>query len=456
VRFTRAFPRSLCFLLIACFLSTSAPAEGFRAGAAKRDITPANPIYLSGYASRNKPSEGVDQPIFVRALALEDSQGTKGILVTLELVGITKDFTESVADRVKRELGVDREHFMIVASHTHNGPAVYGNLTALLGVSETDEAVIKRHTEKMAAEVFNAACEAVNRLEPARLTFGHGRAAFATNRRVFTARGVEFGANFEGPVDHDVPVLRIESPEGDLRAVVFGYACHGTTLRGDYYLLGGDWPGYAQKYLELAYPGATALFVTGCAGDADPQPRGKIAQTREHGLEMAGAVASVFSHSMNAIGGPWRAAFERVTLEQGTPPSQEEFQRRLQDSDPFVQKHARRNLDKLARGQELTRSYASPVQVWRFGDDLTLVALGGEVVVDYALRLKRELGREKLWVAAYANDVFAYIPSNRILIEGGYEADFSMLYYDFPTRWATSIEDTLIKAVHDLVARTRQ
>jgi neutral ceramidase len=454
MRLVRVLMSSLSLLLIAFFSPSSAPAQDFRAGVAKRDITPEGPIYLSGYGSRNKPSEGIDQPIFVRALAIEDSKGAKGVLVTVELVGMTRELTESIADRLKTELGIDRDHFMMVASHTHNGPAVYGNLIGLFGLSEPDEAKVKRHTEKMTEEIFNAASEALHRLEPVRLTFGHGKAHFAVNRRIFTAKGVEFGANLDGPVDHDVPILRIESPNGDLRAVVFGYACHGTTLRGDYYLLGGDWPGYAQKYLELAYPGATALFITGCAGDADPQPRGKIAQTREHGLEMAGAVASVFSHSMNAIHGPWRAAFSRVTLEQGTPPSQEEFKRRLQDPDVHVQKHAQRNLDRLARGEELAKSYAAPIQVWRFGDDLTLVALSGEVVVDYALRLKRELGSEKLWVAAYANDVFAYIPSNRVLIEGGYEAEWSMVYYDFPTRWATTIEDTLIKTVHELYERT--
>jgi neutral/alkaline ceramidase-like enzyme len=446
----------LSLLLCFSFFPKTAKAQEFRAGVAKRDITPTGPIYLSGYASRNKPAEGVDQPIFVRALALADSQGTRGVLVTIELVGVTKLFTESIADRVQKELGIDREHFMIVASHTHNGPAVYGNLTGLLGLSGPDEAVIKSHTEKMAAEVFNAVSDALNKLEPARLALGYGKAHFAVNRRIFTSSGVNFGVNLDGPVDPQVPVLRIENSAGDLRAIVFGYACHGTTLDGNYYRVGGDWPGYAQKYLELAYPGATALFVTGCAGDANPQPRGKIEQTREHGLEMAGAVASVFSHPMSVIRGPWRAALSQATLEQGTLPSQEEFQKRLQDADVHVQKHARRNLDKLARGQELTRSYAAPVQVWRFGNDLTLVALSGEVVVDYVLRLKRELSGEKLWVAAYANDVFAYIPSNRILLEGGYEADYSMLFYDFPTRWATSIEDTLIKTVHELVRRTRE
>jgi hypothetical protein len=169
---------------------------------------------------------------------------------------------------------------------------------------------------------------------------------------------------------------------------------------------------------------------------------------------MAGAVATTLSQKMNPIHGPLRSALERVTLEQASPPSREEFEKRLNDKDVFIQRHARRNLDKLDRGEKLTASYDSPVQVWRFGNDLTMVALGGEVVVDYALRLKRELGNDKVWAVAYANDVFAYVPSARILLEGGYEAEYSMMFYDFPNRWATSVEETLIKAVHELVNRT--
>jgi neutral ceramidase len=441
----------LCSLSVG---SVPVQAQDFRIGAAKRDITPTEPVRLSGYSSRNKPSEGVDQPIFARAVAVEDSTGAKNILVAVELVGVTRQFTESIADRVKAQRGIERNRFMIVASHTHNGPAVHGSLGGLLDLSPQEEAVIKRHTEKMADQVFEAASEALGKLEPARLTFGHGRATFAVNRRIFTPSGVNFGVNPDGPADHDVPVLRAEALDGRLLAIVFGYACHGTTLGGEYNLIGGDWPGSAQKYLEQAFPGATALFITGCAGDADPQPRRKADYVPQHGLEMAGAVATTLSQKMNLIHGPLRSALEKLTLEQATPPTREEFEKRLKDKDVLIQRHARRNLDKLDRGEKLTASYDSPVQVWRFGNDLTMVALGGEVVVDYALRLKRELAGDKVWVAAYANDVFAYVPSARILIEGGYEADYSMMFYDFPTRWATSVEETLIKAVHELVSRT--
>ena len=442
--------------LVISMMLSAAWAQEFRIGTARRDITPGEPIRLAGYASRNKPSEGIAERIFARALAIQDSTGAKNLLVTVELVGVTHSFTEGIAARLKSELGIERARFMLTVSHTHNGPMLSGNLDEQLDLTSAEKEVIRRHTEKMAALIYEASAEALGKLESARLSFGHGKAGFAVNRRIFTPAGVAFGANYDAATDHDVPILKIETQDGQVRAIVFGYACHGTTLGGDYNLLGGDWPGYTQKMLELSYPGSTVLFLPGCAGDADPQPRRKAEYVAEHGLEMAGAVAAALSRGLTPVRGPVHAGLEKAILEQAATPSREEYEKRLNDKDVFVQKQARKYLDQLIRGEKFVTSYEDPVQVWKFGNDLTLVALGGEVVVDYALRLKRELGADKLWVAAYSNDVFAYVPSVRILLEGGYEADYSMLFYDFPTRWSTTIEDTIIKTARQLIDKTSQ
>jgi hypothetical protein len=104
-------------------------------------------------------------------------------------------------------------------------------------------------------------------------------------------------------------------------------------------------------------------------------------------------------------------------------------------------------LKKLDAGEDLPRSYPYPVQTWRLGDGLTMVALGGEVVVDYSLRLKKELGGD-VWVAGYANDVMAYIPSRRVLKEGGYEGATAMVYYGLPSVWGDRVEDLIVAEVH--------
>ncbi len=436
--------------------ATGTIAQEFKVGVARTDITPDGPIWLTGYGNRNKPSEGVEQRLFAKALVIEDSAGTRTVLVTADVIGFPAELTEAIATRLNETIGLTRERFMLVASHTHTGPVIHNSLGGMFALKGRDLETVQAYAMKLADQLVAVVVEASKKPEPAKIEFAHGRATFAMNRRVFRPNGVQFGVNPDGAVDHDVPVLRITGGDGRLVAIVFGYACHCTTLGGDYYRICGDWAGYAQEYIELAHPGATAMFVTGCGADSNPEPRTGIQFARQNGLHMAGAVTATITKPMTPIGGPIRAAFANVSLPFSDPLPREEFEKKLSDRNPFVQRHARRFLDMMDRNEPLPKSYPCPVQAWRFGDDLTLVAIGGEVVVDYVIRLKRELGAERLWVAGYANDVFAYVPSVRILHEGGYEAEFNLIYYGQPTRFAPAVEDTLIKAVHDLIRHTAE
>ena len=138
-------------------------------------------------------------------------------------------------------------------------------------------------------------------------------------------------------------------------------------------------------------------------------------------------------------------------------PSAGQLRQTLTSKNVYERRRAKLLLQRLQRDGNLPTSYPYPVQAWQFGrvgdrNALTFVALGGEVVVDYSLVLKRALGREQTFVAAYCNDVMAYIPSRRIWHEGGYEGGGSMVYYGQPSRWAESVEDTVIAAVRRVVA----
>jgi hypothetical protein len=436
-------------------LTPEVRADELLVGVGRADITPASPIWLVGYANRMKPSEGVDQPLFAKALTIQQGDAAPLVLITADLIGFPRSVAEDIAQRVEKEFQVPRAHVLLVASHTHTGPFIAGNLIGMFDLPAKEVEAVESYTRKLPEKVLAAVAEAFKTRGPARLALGRGRATFAVNRRVFRAGGVAFGVNPEGPVDHEVLALRVDNPQGAIRAIVFGYACHCTTLGGDHYRIGGDWAGYAQEYLERAHPGATALFVTGCGADANPEPRGKLDFARQHGLEMAGAVSQALRGARTPIAGPLRPAFDHADLPLAQLPSRDDYQKRSQDKDPFVRRHARRFLDLLDRGEKLPASYPCPVQVWQFGKDLTLVGLGGEVVVDYALRLKRELKDANLWVAGYANDVFAYVPSVRILLEGGYEADYNLIYYGLPTRFSNRVEYVLVQKVQQLVQKSR-
>jgi hypothetical protein len=325
----------------------------------------------------------------------------------------------------------------------------------MYSLTEDETKKTQAYTDSFLAKAFEAAAAAVKDREAAKLSFGRGKATFAGNRRQFGPKGVGFGINPNGVVDHTVPVLKIEREDGSLKAILFGYACHCTTP-GPSPEVSGDWAGYAQADLEETYPGATALFITGCGADANPNPRGTMLLARAHGLHLAGAVAAVLTEPMEPVTGAITPAFSRATLPLADTPNQEYYQAKLTDKAPATQRYARRYLDLIAKGEPLMTSYDAPVQVLRFGDAFTFIALSGEVVVDYALRLKRELPKENLWTAGYCNDVFAYVPSMRILTEGGYEADSNLIYYGFPTRFAPAVEDTLIGKAKELISRTAE
>jgi hypothetical protein len=113
--------------------------------------------------------------------------------------------------------------------------------------------------------------------------------------------------------------------------------------------------------------------------------------------------------------------------------------------------YARAVLQRLDRGEPIAAAYPYPVQAWAFGRDLAMVFLAGEVVSEYALRLKRELNGAKLWVNAYSNDVPFYVASRRMIPEGGYEVDRSMVFYGQPAPLAPGTEDLIVQRVRALL-----
>jgi len=434
----------------------SAPA--WKAGLAKVRITPDKSVWMTGYASRTKPSEGTLHDLYARALALEDATGGRAVLVTADLIGVSASVAKRVTDEVQRRYGLVRDRLMLAFAHTHGGPSVTNLLRVLANPRMTPDQQrdMDDYTRGLVDKVATLVGEALADLRPARLSAGQGEAPFATNRRLKTEKGYVIGVNPDGPTDHTVPVLRVDGADGRLRAVVFLYACHNTTLGGDIYQFHGDYAGFAESALESRHAGATAMFMMGCGGDANPHPRGTLDLARQHGETLAGAVDAVLGGAMRPVPGPLRSAFKTVALPFAPPPAREVLEAQTTDKNQFVQWHAKELLAILDRDGRLPAAYPAPVQVWRLGDQVTLVALGGEVVVDYALRLKRELGADGLWVAAYCNDVFAYVPSRRVLEEGGYEAGGAMIYYGHPGPFAPEVEETLVRRVRELVGQVRE
>ncbi len=444
--------RSQAFLCLLLAVSASAQTQSqWRAGVATVTITPTESIWMAGYAARTKPSEGIQTDLYLKALALDDGSGRPAVLVTSDLVGLRRQVADRIAERCAKQYGLTRDRLALNSSHTHSGPTT-GEFTPRAGY-ETQKMVVRRYTDALIEKAVETVGAALQNMSPARLEFAPGFAGFAVNRR----RAHPGTRGLPAPVDHDVPVLSVRNADGSLRAVVFGYACHNTTLGA--YQINADYAGYAQEALEKNYPGATALFVLGCAGDANPLPRyqGTDPALMHYSLDLVTAYGRILAASvdltlhgkMRPVTGPIKSAFERVDIPFQAPPSRTELQARLKDRDSNIRRQAERMLRVIERDGKLPDHYPDPVQVWQFGRSLKFIALGGEAVVDYSLRLKAQYGWEDTWVAAYSNDVFGYVPSARVLKEGGYEAQGGD-----GGPFSAATEDIVVEKVHDLVRRT--
>jgi neutral ceramidase len=243
----------------------------------------------------------------------------------------------------------------------------------------------------------------------------------------------------------------VRGADQKLRAVVFGYACHNTSLGN--YQINGDWAGFAMEALEKENAGAVALFVQGAGADSNPLPRRTVELTMRHSETMAAAVREVLGSRMKPVSGPLRAAYDLVELPFQAAPSRAELQARLAGKNPAKQRNARWLLAMLDRGEKIRTSYPDPVQVWEFEGGPLLLALGGELAVDYALRFKAKYGWATTWVAGYSNDVFGYVPSVRVLKEGGYEGGDALYYRPYPGPFAPAVEELIAGKVDELVER---
>jgi len=424
----------------------------WRAGLAKAEITPQEPLWLAGYGGRDHPSEGTLHPIWIKALALEDADGQRVVLLTSDLCGMPKWMYDSVCEELLEKHGLTRAQIRLSNSHNHCAPAVRGDLEDYYSWDDAQRDRTYAYSDWLRDEIVHTIESAIGNMEPALLSAGEGQCTFAVNRR--NNREDEIpeilarGETPRGPVDHSVPVLAVHAPDGELRAVVFGYACHNTTL--SFYRWCGDYAGFAQIALEEKHPGAMALFVDGCGGDQNPLPRRTVELCEKYGTELATGVEEVLTNSRWPLQSRIRTAFEFVQLDFERNPTRAELEEHLTSSRPIRRRWARRLLNILDSGESFATSYPYAVQAWRLGDQLWL-ALGGEALVDYSHRFKAEYGSQT-WVASYCADLTAYIPSRRNWDEGGYEVAYLHEYMLPADRWAPDIEERIAAGVKRLVA----
>ena len=429
----------------------SSPAESlneWRAGVAKAIITPKQPMWMAGYAGRTAPSEGTLHDLWAKALVLEDGSGQRAVLLSFDLSGMPKSMSDRVRDQLKEKFQLSRDQILMNFSHTHSGPVLRDYLYHIYPLDDGEVEKIENYSDQLELIIIDLVEEALNSLEPAQLYTGAGVSRFQVNRRNNIEATLASRNDLSGPNDYAVPVIKVVGRSGEVKAIAFAYACHPTVLSENKW--SGDYAGYTQSELESAFPGATALFFQGAGGDQNPLPRRTVTLAKQYGKELAAAVERVLHEEMTPLVSNLTLSYSEIDLPLNELLSKEDLSKMVNETTGHYRAWARMFFDRVDQGESIEDSYPYPIQAWKLGDQL-IISLGGEPVIDYAIRIKEKYG-PGTFVFGYSNDVMAYIPSARVLAEGGYEGATSQMAVGLPATWKPATEGIILKEIERLVS----
>ncbi len=420
----------------------------WKIGTGRTVITPNEPTWMAGYSSRTSPSEGKLHDLWAKALLLEDARGNRSLLITMDILGVSKDFSDEVRNLINRKYNLNNSQIILSSSHTHSGPVISRALQYIYPMTEQDWKVVDKYTEQLKEKLVELVDQAIKNLQPAHIYTQNGITRFQVNRRNNRENSITPTTELKGPNDYAVPVIKIESPDKQLLAVVFGYACHPTTLSIN--MFSGDYAGFAQLELEKRYPGVTAMFFQGAGADQNPLPRRTVPLAIQYGKQLAATVERVLSEEMPQQESNLITRYSEIDLLIDDPLPTEELQVIAKGSD-YQARWAKGIISELKTKGHLIKSYPFPVGYWQIGQQ-KLFILGGESVIAYSVKLKQTYG-EQIFVMSYANDVMGYIPSEVILEEGGYEGDTSQRVYGLPSKWSKSVESKIISELKNITTK---
>jgi hypothetical protein len=383
-------------------------------GASIIDITPPNGMAMAGFAARTGVATGEHDALTVRALVVD-----KTAVVTVDVIGIDANLSA----RARARASLPDQAITITATHTHGGPvSMPGRLSA-----KADDAYIRCLEDA----VVKAVDLAVIDQKPARLLGGVGvEPGFASNRR-----------RSDGPVDTGIPILRFESVEGSTIAILVSYACHPVVLGADNLRWTGDYPHFVRKKLETTFPGAIAIFATGCAGDVN------TGHSAAASLSLSSNPARSFARAKEIGFGIAKSVIDAELIDvSGNVGHSEVF------GDICFEPREHEAPDILAKSWRLAaKGNGSIEEIWanwaekHMGRDLNplraritalkwgsvgIIALPGEIFAETALKIREKLAqKDLLFVLAYADDNPGYIPPESDYLRGGYEIEEAHRFY---------------------------
>lgn len=422
----------------------------FAVSTGKIDITPAVGYPMAGYGVDSpRLSDGTNRALDARCTIIWDD-GVPHAIVTVDVLGFRRDTHQQIRTAVTA-LGIPSEDFVLTATHTHNGPVLSEGLDPFIAYDLENLSAVDTYTTWLVATIATLVAQT--------------KTAPRTDCTLdYVVLDENFSFNREGlaNAERDVPTLVARAGDGTPRAVLFGYAAH-PVAAGAQAEFDPDYPGPAIEMIEGTWDGCFAQFLTGPAGDQNPNATGTFDDVDAFGNDLGATVVNAIGDPGRDLSGPITAAYDEVPLPldvlltaANIAAVRAEYAAR--SANAAMIGYARRHAQRMTQLLETTPLAALeqfvplPVQRWTIGGDEPLVVLfcGGEVVSGFAVVIRGENGgSDGVWFLAYSNEIPGYIPSDELLVSptyaGGFDPDFpgiaseSMAVYD---HWAHFLRGT--------------
>lgn len=418
-----------------------------QAGVAQIEITPSVGIALSGYIARRGPALGAHDPLYAKALVL-DNDTTQVALVTVDVLGLQHTFVATVRAAIAAQTGIPAANVLIACSHTHAGPATM----VLHGCGEVDPAYLQTLQERIVAVTVQAW---LNR-RPAHFGVGHGQ----------VTAGVHNRRNPGAVIDPDLGIVRIDDAAGRPLAVLLNYACHPTCVTGENQLLSAEYCGYATAHIQQA-TNAITLFFTGAIGDVGPAQRGwdvleQIGNAlADEALRVLPTITVTAWQTLTSTSRELALPLQPLPTVADLAAFVAEQQRLLADparmQQPYQPQIVGAMLNWTAATLTTVTAPAAPttvtteIQVIRAGD-LFLVSAPGELFVELGLAVKAGASTGHCFLCGFGNDNIGYIPTPHAYPQGGYEIADAYKYYGYPAALAPAAGQHYVAMAQQLLA----
>lgn len=424
-----------------------------RAGASWAEIAIEPGGVLAGYAVRSDVGARYIEPLHVTVLVLEDRAGTRAALIGADIIAFHVEFCDTLRKTLAEEFGLDPDCVIFNASHTHYGPQTNRSFDLGSDKPTADEAAL----EQVAAAVRRAAGRAVYNLRYATVEIGRGSVRLGVNRRRVVDGEMAMAPNPCGYYDTAVEVIKVTGEDARPLAVWFSHGCHPTTQSGINWL-GPDYVGPARRYLQAALgTGVAAGFMQGCGGSIRPACLSQEGRFRngtpvdldELGGRLADAVLDVCRGELRPVELDLAGTTRTIDLPLGPPASKQELQNAAAGDSEWLAWWGREILKMMERN-EVPTAVPYQLQVVRLADGLPIVAMDGEVVSEWRGMVQERLSSDRAIVLGYCGASSGYIPTARMIPEGGYEALHSTRYWLRPGPFSEEIEPVILGAIEEM------